>query len=152
MKRYFLIAFLFLSPAAHAADRARVKEIGQNLMCICGCNQLLSGCNHLNCPSSVPMEKELAGYIDQGMNKDQILAAFVAKYGERVLSAPPTKGAFNISAWMMPFAALLAGAAAVVYFLKRWKASTVPAPAGSVDDSAYRDRLEEELKKYNPED
>jgi len=152
MKKYFLIAFLLFSASAQAADRARVKEIGQNLMCICGCNQLLAACNHLGCPSSVPMEKELAGYIDQGMSKDQILAAFVAKYGERVLSAPPTKGAFNVSAWAMPFAALLAGGLAVIFLLTRWKSSTAPVPVASVDDSAYRDRLEEELKKYSPED
>jgi cytochrome c-type biogenesis protein CcmH len=151
MRKYLLILFLALAPAANAADRARVKELGQNLMCICGCNQLLSGCNHLGCPRSVPMEKELAAFIDQGMTKDQILEAFVAKYGPSVLSAPPTKGAFNISAWIMPFVALLAGGLAVIFLLRNWKSHTAPAMPDPVDDVQYR-QLEEELKKFTPED
>ena len=152
MRKYLVFILLLIAPATQAADRARVKEIGQNLMCICGCNQLLSGCNHLGCPSSVPMEKELAAFIDQGMTKDQILTAFVARYGSRVLSAPPTKGAFNVSAWIMPFAALLAGGLAVIYFLRTWKSRTVFATPGPVDDAKYRQQLEEELKKFTPED
>jgi len=98
------------------------------------------------------MEKELAAFIDQGMTKDQILTAFVARYGSRVLSAPPTKGAFNVSAWIMPFAALLAGGLAVIYFLRTWKSRTVFATPGPVDDAKYRQQLEEELKKFTPED
>jgi len=152
MRKYLLILFLLLGPAAQAADRARIKEIGQGLMCICGCNQLLAGCNHLGCPSSVPMEKELAAFIDQGMTRDQVLAAFVAKYGTRVLSAPPTRGAFNISAWIMPFVALFVGALAVIYILRTWKSRTVLATPEPVDDDKYRQQLEEELKKFTPED
>jgi cytochrome c-type biogenesis protein CcmH len=152
MRRILLIAFLALAPAAQAADRARVKEIGQSLMCTCGCNQLLAGCNHLDCPRSIPMEKELAGMIDKGMSRDQILAAFVDKYGVKVLSAPPTKGAFNISAWIMPFVALLAGGFMVIFLLKTWRARTTPVPLGPVDDARYRQQLEEELKKFTPED
>ena len=98
------------------------------------------------------MEKELGDMLDQGKNKDQILTAFVSKYGVHVLSAPPTKGAFNISAWIMPFVALFGGAFMVIYCLRTWRARTAPATLGPVDDARYRQQLEEELKKFTPED
>lgn len=100
------------------------------------------------------MEKEVAKYLDQGMSKDEILAAFEEKYGAAVLSAPPARGAFNLSAWVMPFAALLAGGLAVIFVLRRWKpaASARPQTAPPSDASQFRDRLEEELQKFNPED
>jgi cytochrome c-type biogenesis protein CcmH len=97
------------------------------------------------------MEKELAEMLDQGLTKDQILDRFVAKYGASVLSAPPTKGAFNISAWIMPFVALLAGGVVVVVVLRKWNSQTVPATPEPVDNDASR-RLEEELKRFTPED
>ena len=70
----------------------------------------------------------------------------------QLISWDPTKGAFNVSAWIMPFAALLAGGLAVIYFLRTWKSRTVFATPGPVDDAKYRQQLEEELKKFTPED
>ena len=151
-RKYLLVILLALTPATRAADRERVKEVAQGLMCICGCNQVLASCNHLGCTSSQPMLAEVGRYLDQGMSDDQVIAAFVEKYGMKALSAPPTTGAFNLSAWLMPFVALLVGATAIIFFLRKLKSATVPvAPAGP-DDSKYRQRIEEELEKYNPED
>ena len=54
----------------------------------------------------------------------------------------------------MPFIALLVGALLVVYFVRqfrtRWAAT--PAPAESVDVAKYQQKVEEELKKFTPED
>ena len=121
-------------------------------MCICGCNQVLSHCNHLGCPNSQPMLREVGRYLDEGMTADQIHAAFVEKYGTKVLSAPPTTGVFNISAWLMPFAALIIGSFAVVYFLRSWKTAAVPAGDVPAADPKYQQKIEEELRKFTPED
>ena len=40
---------------AQKTDRA--KALGTQLMCMCGCGQILTQCNHINCPSSGPMLK-----------------------------------------------------------------------------------------------
>jgi cytochrome c-type biogenesis protein CcmH len=98
------------------------------------------------------MLAEVGRYLDQGMNAEEIHAAFVEKYGVKVLSAPPTTGAFNMSAWLMPFAALIVGSFVVVYFLKSWKAAAVPAGDVPAADPKYQQKIEEELRKFTPED
>src|ERR1700752_4616013 len=81
---------------AQKTDRA--KSLGTKLMCMCGCGQILTQCNHINCPSSGPMLKELDAHVAKGEADDLIVQDFVQEYGEKVLSAPPTKG-FNSIAW-----------------------------------------------------
>ncbi len=150
--RLALLLLLATTPFSLAADRERVKELGQRFICICGCNQLLTGCNHINCPSSGPMLAELADQIDQGKGDESIVSYFAQKYGLTVLSSPPASG-FNLTAWIMPFAALAIGAILVVYFARRFRARwAATAPGADVDTTKYQGRVEEELKKYIPED
>lgn len=121
-------------------------------MCICSCNQVLYTCNHINCPTSGGMRAELDQQIDSGKSDDQVLAYFVEKYGMAVLSAPPTSG-FNLTAWLMPFVAFAVGMMMVIYFARRFRARwTAPVPAAGVDSAKYQQRVEDELKKYIPED
>src|SRR5271157_2351911 len=85
-----LAAAIPLVVRAQQTDRA--KQIGGKLMCMCGCGQVLTQCNHSNCPLSVPMMKELDARIGSGDSDDLIMQAFVQEYGEAVLAEPPAKG------------------------------------------------------------
>ena len=135
------------------ASDDRAETLGQGLICMCGCNQLLSGCEMINCSSAPPMRKELRGYIAGGKSDKAILTSFSDKYGPKVLSVPKTDNWFDLSAWLMPFAVLAAGALAVVYAMKKLRTTSVavepPSPAGP---SPYEREIEEELKKFTPED
>ena len=144
--------FLVTASSMQASDD-RAETLGQGLICMCNCHQLLSGCEMINCPSAPPMRKELRKYIAEGTDDKTILASFSAKYGPNVLSAPSTEGWFNLSAWLMPFAVFGAGALAVVFALKKLRTSA-PAtePAGPAGPSPYEREVEEELKKFTPED
>ena len=153
-RKVVLVFLLATTPLALAADRERVKALGDRFMCVCGtCNQQLMHCNHLGCPSSVPMKAELAEKIDEGLTDDGVTTYFVEKYGVTVLSAPPASG-FNLTAWIMPFAALAVGGLMLVYFVRRFRTSPAAAPASTpnADLAKYQNRVEEELGKYNPED
>ena len=97
------------------------------------------------------MLKDLGNQIDLGKSDDEIMAYFMEKYGTAVLSSPPPSG-FNLTAWIMPFAALGVGALVAVYFLRRFRARWAAAPVANVDPGKYQDKLEEELKKFTPED
>jgi cytochrome c-type biogenesis protein CcmH/NrfF len=103
---------------AQKTDRA--KELGAKVMCMCGCGQILTQCNHINCPSSGPMLKELDAHVAKGEADDLIIQDFVQEYGEKVLSAPPTKG-FNSIAWYIPGAAFAIGLGIVVTLIRLWR-------------------------------
>ena len=154
VRKIFLAALLLTASLSHAADRERVNEISQKLMCTCGgCNTTLGFCPHnVTCPNAVPMKAEIARMLDDGKDETVILAAFIDKFGPSVLSAPTTSG-FNLTAWVMPFLALAIGVMAVIFlgrrFRSRWPKEALAAAA---DASQYQQRVEEELKKYSPED
>ena len=148
---WVVLAILLLIPLFGHADTDREKFVGSHLMCICGCQQVLTECNHIHCPSSVPMREELREKLAAGLNDDQVYAAFVSKYGTKVLAAPPFKGAFNITSWLLSAVALIAGGFALIYYLRRLKAAP-PQPATPVDTSKFDKEIEDELDKFTPED
>src|SRR5574341_956062 len=77
-----------------AGDDARFDKLGHNLMCACGCRQVLLECNHVGCSYSDRMRDELSTALTRGDSDDLVLQAFVQKYGPTVLAAPPAAG-FN---------------------------------------------------------
>jgi len=150
-----LAGLLLLIPLLGTADTDREKSVGSHMMCICGCQQVLTECNHIHCPSSVPMRAEVHEKLAAGLTDDQAYAAFVEKYGPKVLAAPPFKGLFNITAWLASLAVLLGGGAGLIYYLRRLKTTTVE-PAADADAIArvagYNQKIEDELDKFTPED
>jgi cytochrome c-type biogenesis protein CcmH len=152
LSKYFLVGMLLLSPMLGAADSDRAKAVGSKLMCICGCQQVLTECNHIHCPSSVPMRAEVTEKLTAGMADDQVLKAFVEKYGTAVLAAPAFSGLFNKTAWVTPFVALLAGFAGLIFYLRRVKSTSVPPAPPTIETSRYDQKIEDELNKFTPED
>jgi cytochrome c-type biogenesis protein CcmH/NrfF len=112
-------------------EDARFKDLGHHLMCVCGCSQILLECNHVGCQYSDRMRVELAAALDRGDNDDLTLQSFIQKYGTTVVAAPSTKG-FGRVAWIMPFAALLAGMGALVWIVRSWRNRPAPALADGI--------------------
>jgi len=104
------------------------KDLGHQLMCICGCNQILLECNHVGCPDSDMMRNELMAGVTRGDSDSLVEQAFVQKYGPTVLAAPTTTG-FNRTAWIVPFVALGLGLLLVVLVVRAWKNRPTPAIA-----------------------
>jgi cytochrome c-type biogenesis protein CcmH len=147
------VFLLLLTSAGLTADRnERMRELTPRFMCVCGgCNQVLMNCNHVGCPSREAMLKDIGKRVDQGDSNDGVVEYFIDKYGTSVLSAPPASG-FNLTAWVMPFAALGVGLVVAILFLRRFRAAQAPAAAGPADLTQYQQKVEEELKKFTPED
>ena len=122
-----LACVLFLG----AGDDARFQSLGHKLMCVCGCSQILLECNHVGCSYSDRMRGELMDATSKGDNDDLTLQSFVQKYGPTVIAAPTATG-FNIIAWIMPFAVLLAGTILAVYVVRTWRNQPIPALPGGV--------------------
>jgi cytochrome c-type biogenesis protein CcmH/NrfF len=143
-----LASTLLLMGASGDRTGQRFDRLGHNLMCECGCNQVLLECNHVGCSTSEQMRQELKLSMDRGDEDDVVLAGFVAKYGPPVLSAPTTTG-FNLVAWIMPIVIFFAGLTAVVLVVRAWKNRTPKPPtnpAGSSPDELdeFRRRAREE--------
>ena len=150
-RKAVIAAYLLMASGVQAsADRA--ETIGNGLICMCSCGQLLSGCEMVNCPSAPKMRLELNKHITDGEDDKTIISSFSAKYGPKVLSAPPTNDWFNLSAWIMPFVALLAGGVAVVLFLKHFRSAAPVEGPPPVEASKYQSEIEEELRKHTAED
>jgi cytochrome c-type biogenesis protein CcmH len=106
----------------------RFDKIGHNMMCMCGCGQVLLECNHVGCTTSDAMRKELKAAIDHGENDGQIMADFTAKYGPVVLASPTHSGFDNV-AWIMPVAIFFGGLGTVVFVVRTWKRRAASQPA-----------------------
>jgi cytochrome c-type biogenesis protein CcmH len=138
--RRFAIPALFVgllasSSATHAQDTPRGKALAQKLMCVCGCNQLLGQCNHVDCPYSGPMIKEVNADVARNESDDLTLQAFVQEFGPNVLSEPPAKG-FNWVAWVVPIVAPLLAFYVLWEVVRRWRRRAALMPAGGPPVSA----------------
>src|SRR5208337_3087549 len=71
---------LLLAPASQAQQTERAKELGKKLVCVCGCNQILTACNHVGCTYSHTMLKELDDRVARGDSDQLILQSFVQEY------------------------------------------------------------------------
>lgn len=151
-----LLALLLPATAVYAAFHS--KDIEKELMCQCGCTMVVDVCE---CETANQIRAKITEMIDQGQDKDQIIAYFVNTYGEKMLSSPTKKG-FNLIAWVVPFAAVAAGGTALFFILRVWtrrgKSVKVPAEspteqsATAAETDGYRNQLEAELKNFRDED
>jgi cytochrome c-type biogenesis protein CcmH len=121
-----------LPPKSHVASMSPDERdaLEHRLHCQCGCRLDIFTCRttDFTCPVSPSMHRDVMSLVEGGYGAQEIIDAFVAVYGERVLMAP-TKSGFNWTAWVMPFAALGAGAGFIVLLLRRWRAQRVQALA-----------------------
>ena len=157
----YIVGVVVLASSALAESPASgpppmMIDIEQSLVCQCGCGLTVQACDHLNCPSAIPIKKEISKRLERGETKDDILAYFRGRYGEKVLSAPTLSG-FNLVAWITPFFALVVGAGVAARAARRWvretTRETVPSPgqdqADTEVDAKYRERLAREIEEFD---
>jgi cytochrome c-type biogenesis protein CcmH/NrfF len=125
---------------------SRLNTLSHQLMCQCGCAQLLGECDHVGCPDRDKELSMLSTDIAAGLTDQQIMDAFVAKYGATVLAAPTTKG-FDLVAWVAPFAVFAAALLGTILLIRRWgglggKPDSAATLVAESSDPSDRERLE----------
>jgi len=117
------------------------------LRCQCGCTLDVYTCRttDFSCQVSPAMHHDVISLVEGGYSAQEILDAFVDTYGERALMAPKREG-FNWAGYLVPFAALGAGAVAVVTVLRGMQRRARPAslpivPAAPGDIRATAEEL-----------
>ncbi len=131
---FTLVIALSISSGALLSSRAqtpadRAKRIGGKFMCMCDCNQVLTQCNHVGCPTSARMLKELDQWVARGDSETVISSAFVQEFGTKVYAEPPKSG-LSLVAWSLPSVYLLLGTLLVIFVIWRWRSRAL-APAAT---------------------
>ncbi|MBI4180395.1 MAG: cytochrome c-type biogenesis protein CcmH [Chloroflexi bacterium] len=147
-----LVFVLLLVSPVRAAQSAASGDIAQQLICQCGCTLTLANCSHGECMSRDAMNTLIEQKLSQGQSEKQVIAFFVAQYGEQVLASPPKRG-FNLVAWIAPFVAILAGAAIIIFAMREWVKRGSQAPTTTTTESEpgeekYRQQVEQELDEF----
>lgn len=127
-------------PSMTDAER---DELEHHLHCQCGCNLDVYTCRTTDfaCSVSPAMHSDVRGLVAGGHSAQEILTAFQAVYGEKVLMAP-LKSGFNLLGYTVPFLALGGGAVIVAALIRRWKS---PTPAVGIAPPQHVDATEGEL-------
>jgi cytochrome c-type biogenesis protein CcmH len=131
MLAMFAVVPLLITPAGAQQLSERAKQVGGKFMCMCTCNQVLTGCNHVGCSTSSAMLKELNVSLSRGDSEDAITQMFVQEFGTKVYAEPPKSG-FSLVAWVLPSVYLFVGTGLVVFVISRWRKRPAiqAAPAG----------------------
>jgi cytochrome c-type biogenesis protein CcmH len=116
----FAIAPLLVAPVGAQQLSDRAKQVGGKFMCMCGCSQVLTECNHVGCSVSASMLKELNQALSRGDSEDVITQMFVQEFGTKVYAEPPKSG-FSLVAWIFPSFCLVVGAGVAVFVISRWR-------------------------------
>ena len=159
---FFIVFFVAIACSSLATAGAVLSDLENQLMCKCDdkCGKVLINCT---CSTADKTRKKFTKMLESGLTVDQIVQQQVEKYGETVLSAP-TKNGFNLTAWVIPFGALMIGGVGLRRLLNGWVGKNKPdielqnteggvAPksgskkSGEMNSSKYSSRLKDELDR-----
>lgn len=126
-----------------------IKGVEHRLRCTCGCNLDIYTCRTTDfaCSVSPRLHREALALQDEGKSAQEIVDAFVARYGEQILMAPKPEG-FNLAGYLVPGALiLLAGGLLTVRLLRRTRVPADRPLTGQADSSDAPLGTPEELER-----
>jgi cytochrome c-type biogenesis protein CcmH len=140
-------ALVVAAPVAFASEQhPTLPELEGEVMCLV-CKTTLAESNSAFANQERTLIRSL---IAKGYTKSQVKKKLVAEYGPEILAAPPDSG-FNILAWWLPIAGVLAGALALGFLAWRWSRGRREPPSAmgrAPLDPALERQLDEELARY----
>jgi cytochrome c-type biogenesis protein CcmH len=100
--------------------------------------------------ASEDVKQQIRVLLASGKSQQEVLDAFVAEYGQRILVEPPVRGFGVVLYGGLGLAFLLTGTVLVAW-IRRASRHPTPAPAavsasGSPSDAAYAAKLDDELR------
>jgi cytochrome c-type biogenesis protein CcmH len=122
-------------------DRARGLE-GQLKCPVCRSQSIRSSRSFM----AEDMQRKVREMIAAGHSDEEIVEYFVDRFGPYILLTPPRTG-FNLTAYLIPFLAVVAGGVGLLWAARRWsRTAPPPAPPPPSPTSPYHARLDRELE------
>ncbi len=140
------IALVLVAPAVASERHPTLGELEGEVMCPT-CKTTL---DQSTAPIAARIRQFISARISAGDTKSQIKSKLVLQFGPAVL-AEPSKHGLNLLAWVLPFAGLGLGAAALSVLAWRWSRRREPVPAGAAVgglDPELDRRVDEELARF----
>jgi cytochrome c-type biogenesis protein CcmH len=119
---FLLVIIMFLTPAVAAQDTDTgvtlddVNVIAEKLYCPVCPNETLDSCRTAACAQ---WREEIRVQLVAGRTEEQIIADFVARYGERVVDTPLNATLRGLALYT-PYALLVLAAGVAVFTLVQW--------------------------------
>ncbi len=143
---YLLALALGLGTLGASDIAGRYNALNHQMMCTCGCAQILGECNHVGCPNSGGMLKTLHTDLAAGMGDRAILMAFQQEYGPESLASPMFTR-LNRAAWAVPWLTLLLGLLLALLWIRRWRGHRGPVSAAAPLDPRALARVRRETEE-----
>ncbi len=148
MNMVALLLALALAPAVPADGIEReARAIEHMLIAPCCFTQTVAV--HQS-QAAADVRQDVRARLTAGQTRQQILDAYVAQFGNRILAEPPAKG-FSLTLYVLPVVILLGSGMLVAAIVRRFSrtqpaiAGDYPPPVDAATD-AERERLEDELR------
>jgi cytochrome c-type biogenesis protein CcmH/NrfF len=143
-----VVALVFAAPASACAHpRTSLTYLEGQVMCPT-CHTTL---DQSDSQAAHQIEVFISRKIAACWTVPQIESALVANYGQGILAAPSHKG-FDLLAWWLPIAGVLAGALVLAFGVWRWSRRREPGepdePEGSGLDEETERRLDDVLARF----
>jgi cytochrome c-type biogenesis protein CcmH len=144
-----MTALVFAAPAAACAHpRTSLNYLQGQVMCPT-CHTTL---DMSDSQAAVQIKGFIAKKVAACWTAQRIESALVANYGQAILAAPSHKG-FDLLAWWLPIAGVLAGALVLAFGVWRWSRRKEPeetdeSAASALDPETER-RLDDLLARYD---
>jgi cytochrome c-type biogenesis protein CcmH len=137
------------TPTDARENDAQIQAIEQRLACNCGCTLDVFTCRttDFSCTYSPALHREVLALRDEGKTAQQILDAFVAKYGEKALMAPKPQGMLNLTGYLLPGALIAAAGAGLLVFIGKRKAAVAAATEASLPSADTGTASADELER-----
>jgi cytochrome c-type biogenesis protein CcmH len=136
--------------AAHIKPRTTLPIIERQVMCVTCKIPLMVA----ESPQAKLEREYIQGLINEGQDEAEVKRSLVAQYGPSVLGLPSTHG-FDLVAYLVPLAVVLALLATLAVLLPRWRRharaqATLTSPAAATTLSASdAARLESDLARFD---
>ena len=145
---------LLTTPPQKTLDQ-EAQDVGSQLKCL-----VCQGESVADSPALLAQQMRVVirQQLQSGKSEQDVIQYFQARYGDKILFAPP-QGGFDLLAWLVPIAMLLAGALFLFFVVRDWHTSSRGGAAEEdsdltdVDEAElehYRRQLEQELAEDDP--